>query len=541
MNSLCFSITTDAIGSTPAVEYQPAEEARQGTPFQQLLRNRSASFLPTSHTGITVNEQSAMRLAAVYSSIRIIAETIASLPVHVHEVSATGTTTRTRMHPVAELLCCEPNADQTPLVFTETTMQHVLGHGNTYSAIRWSNRTGEPVELRHFHPSEVEVGRDPDTFELLYQVSSDTYGSEVFDASEMLHVPGLGNGICGFSPVRYFAESIGLGLAQERFAGLYFAQGAKPNIIVESEQELGDEAFNNLQKAINTGFSGDRAFGALLLEGGVKATAVSIPMNEAQLLESRNFSGQDISQRMFRIPAHISGYTWDLKYDHMEQADLQFAKHCLRPWLVRREQEIERKLFRRSERGRFEVRHQLDGLLRADLKTRYEAHNTGILSAFLTINEARSHENLPAVDGGDRIILAESVFGQQDGGTSPDNDDSNQQDDNQRATDPRLRAMLRQTLKGLLHREVVFAERMIGRGDWQTRCREFYGKHRQLIDERLQLLEVDLAAVHAGIDQRADELLDITTADGVDELFARHAEYLEPLVDELLDKKDSDE
>ena len=503
-----FTYTVDTSNVEVAGVATPYDHSQsRSTPFQQMLSAR-ASLLNShgSYTGMTVNENTALRLAAVYSSIRIIAETIGSLPVQVFEVNQDGSTGRTRSHPVAELLSVEPNPDQTPLVYAETTMQHVLGWGNTYSAITYDNRTGVPTSLRHFHPSDVTVDRDPDSRLLIYEVSNNETGQRTFDQSEMLHIPGFGNGILGYSPVRYFAESIGLGMAQERFASLYFKSGAKPNLIVETDKKLGDEAFNSLQKMINQGFSGDRAFGALLLEGGMTATAVSIPMNEAQLLESRNFSGQDISQRMFRIPAHISGYTRDLKYDHMEQADLQFTKHCLTPWLVRREQELRRKLFRPGERARFEIKHNLDGLLRADLTTRYEAHKTAILSAFGTINERRQLENLPPVEGGNQIILAESVFGQQNGGETPDeaNDNTPEPEDNSREADPRLKKLLEQQLRGLLNRERTFVERNRGRSDWEQRAKEFYAKHRELIEERFGDLGVRLGGVFECVDARAE-------------------------------------
>lgn len=543
MNDLCFEITTAAAGSSAAVTNAAGEQLRS---FEEMALKSRATFSPATHTGIAVNEQTAMRLASVYASIRIIAETIGSLPAQVFERNSAGHLAQTHSHPVAELIGVQPNEDQTPLVFCETTMQHVLGHGNSFAAINWSTRNGDPLELQHFHPTEVEVGRDRDTGRLMYRVASDST-NRVFDASEMLHVPGFGNGILGYSPVRYFAQAIGLGLAQERFAGLYFGKGAKPNLIVETPGNLSDEGFDSLKSAIDDGFSGDRAFGALLLEGGAKATAVSIPMNEAQLLESRNFSGRDISQRMFRIPPHISGYTDALKYDQVEQADLQFAKHCLGPWLVRREQEFRRKLFRPGERGRFEIRHNLDALLRADLKTRYEAHKTAILSAFGTINERRALENLPPVEGGDRIIMAESVFGQQAGGRTPDDegDNSNSGSRSERGTESEgkatnlVRRLLLQQLEGLLHREAVHAERHFGKSDWSKRTGEFYEKHRQLIEERLEVLEVDLGPAIANLIGRADELATIGdtggTAGDIADLFTRHAEMLEPLVDRLLE------
>lgn len=534
---LCFSITTDAAGSAEPVQFGGGET--RATVSQQLYAARAAGLGAGTHAGVTVNSESALRLAAVYSSIRIIAETIGSLPVQVFERNADGTTGQTTAHWSADLLGVQPNRDQTPMVFSETAMQHVLGHGNSFAAIDWSGRRGEAVALENYHPTEVQVERDRMTGGLIYRTSRGGE-SRTYDASEMLHVPGFGTGILGFSPIRYFAQAIGLGLAQERFASLYFAGGVKPNLIIEHPGEIGDN-IEGLRQQIEQGFSGDKAFGALLLEGGVTAKAISIPANEAQLLESRNFNGRDISQRMFRIPPHISGYTDALKYDHVEQADLQFLKHCLTPWLIRREQELLRKLYTRADRERFFLKHNLDSLLRADLKTRYESYQTGILSGFLKINEARALENRPPEPEGERLILAESVFGSQDE-PAPDaarSQRGSEPVDFQPApeTDPRLRAMLLQQLEGLFNREVAFAERHAGKSDWPARLTEFYTRHRELVAERLAPLAVDLAPVLAGIDLRASELADPATRV---EVFERHSDCLEPLADELLDTNTKD-
>lgn len=474
---LGFSVSTNLFASSGAVA-APVTEARAGLPFREYLRQRAAGFGQVTAANIAVNEDSALRFAAVFASVRVISESKAALPIKVFEVSPTGSETETKSHPVAELLAVEPNADQTPMVYAEFQQSQVLTRGNSFALIHFDG-AGQPRELEPIHPTAVEIGRDSVTKRLLYRVQSVGGEVSVVEQSQIVHVPGIGgDGVVGWSVIRMAAESIGIGLANERFAGQYFSNFARPSLILESEGEIG-EAYDALQNSLNENYSGSNVGRALLLEGGLKAKTFNIPLNECQFLESRDWQGKEIACRWFRIPAQLAGYGDDAKYDHMEQADLFFAKHTLGPWCTRDEQEYRRKLFRRSDRARFRVRHNMDALQRADIKTRYEAHHSAIVTGWKTINEVRKLEDMNALDGGDELILPQSVFGKQPtaaGSASDIRSDSG-------GVDPRLALLVRRSVEGLLARELTAAERGGGVPD-VPRIEAFYQKHRSIVRER---------------------------------------------------------
>lgn len=479
---LAFTVDTDHFASSGAVQAPQADTRAAAPSFQHYLRNRANGFGSQTNAKIRVNEQSALSLAAVYSSIRVISESKASLPIKLYEIDpVTGKETEVKSHPVAELLAIEPNPDQTPMVYHEWQQSQVLSRGNSYAQIHY-DRSGTPIELEPIHPACVEIGRDTVTGRLMYRLTDQDGSTRDLDQSQMLHIPGLGgDGISGWSPIRLAAESIGIGLANERFAGKYFGDFARPSIIVESEQELGSDRYDQLQNSLQNNYSGDKVGGALLLEGGLKGKAVSIPLNECQFLESRQFQGKEIACRWYRIPAQIAGYSDDGKYDHVEQADLFFAKHTLGPWVNRDEQEYRRKFFRPDERRRWKIKHNMDALQRSDITKRYAAHQSAIVSGWKTRNEVRQLEDLNPVEGGDELILPASVFGDQPD-TTPTGPAADDGDDTR--TDPRLDIMVRQAVDGLVNRELEAVKRNYSKPDAVVRLTAFYEKQRDLIAQR---------------------------------------------------------
>lgn len=384
---------------------------KRSTAPLSMLRDRAGGWGHPTLAGVKVDERTAMRYGAVYASIRVIAETRGSLPMTVYERNADGTRAVVTQHPVSALLATEPNPDMTPMVWGETCTAHVLGWGNSYCEIVW-DENGEPAKLIPRHPTLITPYRS-DSDLLMYEIKSDGGGgARDVDRSQMLHVPGLGgNGIVGWSVIRLAAESIGVGMGQEQMAAAYFGNKAKPGIVIKVPGVLDDKAFARLRNSVDTQYTRENAFGALVLENGIEATTFSIPMNEAQFLESREFQGEEIACRWFRLPPHVVGYLRRATFSNIESQDLYFEKHTMRPWLVRFEQEMNRKLFSRRDWGRFYVKHNVDALLRADIRTRYEAYKSAILTGWKSRNEVRELEDLDPIDGLDELPLPEAIFG----------------------------------------------------------------------------------------------------------------------------------
>ncbi len=382
------------------------------------MRLRGLSGSANSYAGQAVSEDSAMRLAAVFASIKIISETKASLPQRVYERNADGTVAETFLHDVAGLLQTEPHPWSTPIVFDEARTGHLLGWGNCYSELSFDRRA-RVTRLTTHHPSNVTPFIDKETGDVLYQVRSTLDGARVLDRSQMLHVPAFGgDGLTGWSPIRLFANSIGTGLAAERMVGLHFKNLARPGITVTSKTPLGDKKEKFIQY-LRESCGGDNVFSPLLLEGEMTANVHSIPLEDALLIGAREFQGKEIVCRCYRIPPHIAGYMDSSTNGNVEAQDLTFEKHTMRPWLIRDEQEKNRKLFTRAERGRFYVKHDTSDLLRGDIRTRFESYKTGILTGILTRNECRKWEDLNPIPGGDEPLLPQAIFGKS--GADPNN------------------------------------------------------------------------------------------------------------------------
>lgn len=382
--------------------------------------------------GVNVNETTASKLAVVYASIRVLSETRGSLPLHVYRKRKSGTTEIVTQHDVAGLLSTQPNDDMTPMVWGEVSTAHVTGWGNSYTEIVWDD-WGGVASLIPRHPALVDPYRSPDG-ELRYTIHADYDGGRDrdLDRSQVIHVPGFGfNGIVGLSPLRWLAGSIGISIAQEQTVAAFFGNKAKPGLVLTTTGQLSDEEFSRLRREIDTQYQNDAAFRALLLENGVTATDISIPMNEVQMLESREFQGEEIACRGFRLPPHVVGFLRRSTFNNVEQQDLYFEKHTMRPWLIRFEQEYNRKLFPRHQWGRFYVKHNADALLRADLKTRYEAHKSAILTGWKSRNEVRQLEDMNPLPGLDELPLPEAIWGKakKDKESSPDNTGDDQHDE----------------------------------------------------------------------------------------------------------------
>jgi len=247
-----------------------------------------------SKTGIAVTENTAMQLSAVFGAVRVISETMATLPWHVKQtnddivVDASG-------HPINKLIH-HPNAMMTDFTFRETCQAHLCLHGNAFIAIKRDN-AGNPLQLIPIHPDRVDVKVYKD--EKFYQVD----GKETFDDSEMIHIVGLGfDGVVGKSVIEAARESIGLGLAADQFGGSFFGNGANVSAVLTHPGRLSDEAYKRLIRSWHQRNAGlDNAHKTAILEEGMKVEKMSISPQESQFMSTRKFGLEDIA-RVFRLP-----------------------------------------------------------------------------------------------------------------------------------------------------------------------------------------------------------------------------------------------
>lgn len=354
-----------------------------------------------SDAGLLVSKRSAMQVTAVFRCVSILANTVASLPLVVYRRTADGKEPWPA-HPAYKLLHDTPNDRMTSMTFRELLMVSLLLDGNGYAPIRWAGN-GYPTEIVISLPERTEVFLT-ESGRLAYRITDESGGQSVVTASNMIHVPGIGfDGLKGMSVISAVArQSVGLALAMDGSLSRLHANGARPSGAVEAEAALSADAFKRLKAQFDALYSGVANAGkTVFLDKGMKFNPIQINPVDAQTLESRRFQVTDIA-RIFGVPPHMIGETdkatsWGTG---IEQMTIGFVQYSLRPWLVRIEQELNRKLFGRE----FFCEFNLDGLLRGDSKTRAEFYASGIQNGWIKPNEARKLENLPPEPGtGDKL------------------------------------------------------------------------------------------------------------------------------------------
>lgn len=349
--------------------------------------------------GVGVSNETAMRLSAYYSCIRILSESVASLPLVLYKRRKDGGRERATDHPLYKILHDEPNPFMSSYVFTETLQAHVAGWGNAYALIV-RDGGARVSRLWPMPPNRVIVKVDEASNRLYYE--TDLVAGGQLNPADVLHIPGLSfDGLSGYNPVRLAREGIGLGLAAEQMAAGLFGRGARPGGILSTEATLDPEQEKRLRSAWNSAQAGiDNAGKTAVLHGGLKYQQISINPKDAQFMETRKFQIAEIA-RLFRIPLHMLQELDRATFSNIEQQSLEFITLTLRPWLVRWEREINRKLLTEAERKVYFAEFLIDGMLRGDIKTRFTAYQVGIQNGFMSRAQVRLLENWnPELDDG---------------------------------------------------------------------------------------------------------------------------------------------
>lgn len=379
--------------------------------------NSGVSFLfGRSTSGISVNERTAMQTTAVYSCVRILAEAIASLPLHLYRYTDKGKE-RVFDHPLYHILHDEPNEEMTSFVFREVLMSHLLIWGNAYAQIIRDGR-GQVLGLYPLLPDKMEVDR-AENGELYYIYTRNTeenpnfkdYGRIYLRREDVLHIPGLGfDGLVGYSPIAMAKNAVGMTLACEEYGASFFANGATPGGVLEHPGVLKDPT--KVRDSWHKVYGGSRNAGKVaVLEEGMKYQQIGIPPEEAQFLETRKFQINEIA-RMYRIPPHMVGDLEKSSFSNIEQQSLEFVKYTLDPWVVRWEQALQKALLLPQEKNEYFIKLNVDGLLRGDYASRMNGYAVGRQNGWLSANDIREMEDqnpIPEEDGGDLYLVNGSM------------------------------------------------------------------------------------------------------------------------------------
>jgi HK97 family phage portal protein len=361
----------------------------------RLLGSRAVS------SGVSVNEDTALNYSAVWQATQLIAGTIASLPLMFYKRRRDGGKDLYREHPLFRLLHDQWSPEHTSMSARETMQQHALLWGNGYAEIV-RDSAGRPAELWVLTPDRVRPVRRERDQALVYEVLQPTSrGTQVLLPSEILHIPGLSwDGIQGYGVVRRARETIGLGLATESYGAKFFGQGAMAGGILESPQVLSPAAAQKLRDSWAAAHEGlSRAHRIAVLESGITWKQASLSPEDSQFLETRKFQTVEIA-RWFNLPPHMLRDLDRATFSNIEHQTIEFVVYTIRPWLVRWEAELKRKLVPILEWNQQYPEHVLDGLLRGDVQSRTLALQTQFQNGALNLDEWRSLENRnPLPDG----------------------------------------------------------------------------------------------------------------------------------------------
>lgn len=389
------------------------------TPEKWLVDWFSGGGIETK-AGVRVTSATAMYCAVVYACIDILSRTVGSLPLYLYKRLEGGGKELARKHPLFKLMRSRPNPEMTAMRYKSTLQGHLASWGNAYSFIDWEltgRNAGYPRAIWPLRPDRVQVDRKAGRLEYNYYPGSDDIKiSDSFKIPNgcVLHIPGFGyDGIIGYAPITLAREAIGLNMAAEEFGARYFGSGTHPSIIFEHPKTAKDpKAFREAMDEVYAGLG--KTHRTMLIEEGMKATPITVKADDAQFIETRKFQISEIA-RIYHVPPHMLAdvektTSWG---SGIEEQNIGFITHTMRPWFVLWEEELARMLLLDDEADEYFFEFDLMALLRGDALKRWSAYIMGKRNGILNADEIRNWENLnPIPDGkGKEYIIEKNMIG----------------------------------------------------------------------------------------------------------------------------------
>ncbi|KKL90055.1 hypothetical protein LCGC14_1908510, partial [marine sediment metagenome] len=381
------------VGTRTDPDASPETRAANLENPQQWLVNMSTGA--TTGSGKRVTTDNALTCSVVYAAVKVISDSIGALPIGIFTTDSNGNRTPATNNPLFQVLHTRPNPEQTAMEFYEAVSCDLLMHGNFFAVIE-RDGSGAPAELWRLIPQCVQIERL--NGKLVYNYQTSTQGIKVFQRDSIVHVRNMSkDGVYGLSVIALHRESIGLSLAAQEYAAKMYANGAVPSGILSTENRLSPEGTKNLKTQWDATHKGSaNSHRVSVLTDGLKFQPMAFSPVDAEMLAQRQFSVQEIA-RVFRVPAHMVGDLSRATFSNIENQSLEFVRDTIRPWVVRIEQAFERDLLNDAARVNTSFNFNLDALLRADIKTRFESYQTGFMNSIYSTNEIRQIEGMNSI------------------------------------------------------------------------------------------------------------------------------------------------
>lgn len=359
-----------------------------------------------SSSGKSVTVNKALQLSAVFACVKLLSETVSTLPLRLYERMPDGTRRAATEHPMYNLLAVAPNAEMTPARFMLLIVASLALRGNAY--VEKKRVAGRVVALIPLLPQNMTVKRQENGRLRYTYVENGT--DRTLDEKDVMHIRAFGlDGVCGLHPVMMGSNVLGTAVSAEEAAAKVFEQGMQASGILTTDKSLTPQQRNELNASM-TRFAGSKNAGKVMVaEYGLKYQGITMNPEAAQMLESRNFAIEEIC-RWFGIPPFMVGHmdkqsSWASSVEGM---NLQWLTNGLRPLLENLEQEVHRCLLERDPR--YFVEYSVEGLLRADSAGRASYYTTGLQNGWMSRNEVRRLENLPPIPGGDVYTVQSNLL-----------------------------------------------------------------------------------------------------------------------------------
>lgn len=353
-------------------------------------------YLGQNQAGVMVNEDTALTHSTFWACVRVVSQTCAALPWGVYEKTRAG---RKEVDgQLAWLLNNQPNPEMTAMSFKESLIAHALTWGNGYAEIVY-DLAGRVAQLWLLSPDRVCPERNLETGELQYRVTNGDGTQTILQPWQVYHLHGLGfDGVVGYSPARMAARSIGVGIAQETFAQAFYANGAVFGTLVEMPtRTMSPEQIADAEKELNNkGVGPAKAFSTKVVPQGSKPHTLTMPLQDAQFLESRKFSVAEIC-RWFGVPPHKVADLDRSTNNNIEHQGIEFVTDAIVPWCIRMEQEANTKLIGTRAMGRVYTKLSVVALMRGDSAARAALYRVMVNIGAMSINEVRALEEMNGI------------------------------------------------------------------------------------------------------------------------------------------------
>lgn len=369
-------------------------------------RGRQYASTVVGATAKPVTFDTAMTVSAVFACIRLLAETVSSLPLNMYKLDSEGNRTLDSQHELIKLLKYRPNRRQTRIEFFEQLMLNLVSSGNAYILRGYMGKRLVSLQVLNSGSVEPELLANGD---LIYHWQQQDGTRKKLTEAEVWHVRLFGNGLVGLSPLSHAKKSIGVALAGDDKITHLMSNGAKPTGVLLAQNWPNKEQRDGLRTEMNGLINGDQTELAVL-GGGMKFEAMSLTPEDLELLATRRFSLEEIA-RIFGVPSVLINDTsastvWGSGIDSIING---FYKFDLRPYLEKLEISMVVNLLPRTEWESYELEFDADAILRANLKDRVEATSKQVLSGYMTPNEARKSEGRQPKPNGDQLLVPSNM------------------------------------------------------------------------------------------------------------------------------------